>query len=94
MGTLARLLILTVMVKKTGYIGAIISRNIAISLRTSAKSLGKDQRLEVINERLLFVVVARQDFSVYLWLSWNSLLDQAGLQLTEIPLPLPPECCD
>lgn len=49
MGTLARLLILTVMVKKIGYMGAIISRNIAISLRTSAKSLEKDQRLEVIN---------------------------------------------
>lgn len=63
---MARLLILTVMVKKTGYIGAIISRNIAISLRTSAKSLGKNQRLEVINKRLLFVVFPRQDFCVSL----------------------------
>lgn len=38
---MARLLILTVMVKKMGYMGAIISKNMAISLRTSAKSLGK-----------------------------------------------------
>lgn len=38
---MARLLVLTVMVKKIGYMGAIISRNMAISLRTSAKSLGE-----------------------------------------------------
>lgn len=38
-GTLARLLVLTVMVKKIGYMGAIISRNMAVSLRMSAKSL-------------------------------------------------------
>lgn len=36
---LARLLVLTVMVKKIGYMGAIISRNMAVSLRMSAKSL-------------------------------------------------------
>lgn len=39
MATLARLLVLTVMVKKIGYMGAIISRNMATSLRMSAKSL-------------------------------------------------------
>lgn len=46
--TLARLLVQTVMVKKMGYMGAIISRNMATSLRMSAKSLGGgDQRSEV-----------------------------------------------
>lgn len=41
MGTLARLLMQTVMVKQKGKMGAIISRNMAMSLRMSAKSLGK-----------------------------------------------------
>lgn len=41
MATLARLLVLTVMVKQIGNRGAIISRNMAISLRMSAKSLGE-----------------------------------------------------
>jgi hypothetical protein len=34
----------------------------------------------------LFVVYLRQDFSVLLWLSWNSV-DQAGLELREFHLP-------
>ena len=36
-------------------------------------------------------------FSVYPWMSWNLILkvqDQAGLELTEIHLPLPPDCWD
>lgn len=37
---MARLLVQTVIVKKMGYMGAIISRNMATSLRMSAKSLG------------------------------------------------------
>lgn len=37
---MARLLMQTVMVKQIGYMGAIISRNMAASLRMSAKSLG------------------------------------------------------
>lgn len=36
---MARLLVHMVMVKHTGYMGAIISRNMATSLRMSAKSL-------------------------------------------------------
>ena len=51
---MARLLMQTVMVKQIGYMGAIISRNMATSLRMSAKSLReKDQRLEVRGERPL-----------------------------------------
>lgn len=49
--TLARLLVETVIVKQIGYTGAIISRNMATSLRMSAKSLGRDQRLEVRGRR-------------------------------------------
>jgi hypothetical protein len=26
------------------------------------------------------------------WLSWTSFVDKGGLELTELPLPLPPEC--
>ena len=28
------------------------------------------------------------------WLSWNSFVDEADLELTEIHPPLPPECWD
>lgn len=43
-GTLARLLMQMVMVKQMGNMGAIISRNMATSLRMSAKSLGEGIR--------------------------------------------------
>lgn len=46
---MARLLTQMVMVKQIGNMGAIISRNMAISLRMSAKSLGK--RPEVRGQR-------------------------------------------
>lgn len=48
--TLARLLMQMVMVKQIGNMGAIISRNMAVSLRMSAKSLGKGS--EVRSQRL------------------------------------------
>lgn len=59
MDTLARLLVQTIMVKKIGYMGAIISRNMATSLRISAKSLGRgtDQRLEIRREETSIIAL-------------------------------------
>lgn len=37
--------------------------------------------------------VLRQGLTTYLQQAWNSLLDQAGLALTEACPPLPPKCC-
>ena len=43
----------------------------------------------------LLTPFSRQGFSVALELALElALVDQAGLELTEIPLPLPPECWD
>lgn len=47
---MAKLLVLTVTVKQNGSVGAAISRNMAASLRISAKSLGKNQRSKIINK--------------------------------------------
>ena len=44
---------------------------------------------------LFFVFILRQGFSVALEPVLElALVDQAGLELTEICLPLPPECWD
>ena len=47
------------------------------------------EAFDLIYYLFFYVDFSRQGFSVYLWLSWNSV-DQAGLELTEIHLPLPP----
>lgn len=36
--------------------------------------------------------LSQQNLTMYPWLALKLPLDQAGPRLTEIPLPLPPEC--
>ena len=38
------------------------------------------------------VMFFKAGFPCVAWLSWNALVDQADLKLTEIHLSLPPEC--
>ena len=48
----------------------------------------------VVVVNILLVGFFRLGLSMWLWLSWTYFLDQAGLELPKICLPLPLQCCD
>jgi hypothetical protein len=63
------------------------SKSITVTSEQEERArLGEESRVELVCLFVcLFVCFLRQGFSVWPWLSWNSLVDQAGLKLRNPP---------